>query len=80
LVFEKNVLFSPKIVKEPKIVIVTSTPDEPVLRSLDLLGGNGWIDRYVHGLVLEDVMGSSLRSPTSIVARNKEGRIVGKGF
>jgi hypothetical protein len=48
------------------------------LRSLDLLGGNWWIDRYVHKLVLEDVMNSSIRSPTSIIARNEEGEIVGK--
>lgn len=54
-------------------------PDEPVFRSLDLLGGTWWIDRYVHRVILEDIMNSSLRSPTSIVARNKDGRIVGKG-
>ena len=52
--------------------------DEPVFRSLGLLEGDGWIDRYVHKLVLEDVMNSALRSPTSLIARNMEGKIVGK--
>ena len=54
--------------------------DEPVLRSLDLLGGNWWIDRYVHKLVLDDIVNPSLKEPTSIVARNREGKIVGENW
>ena len=53
-------------------------PDEPVFRSLDLLGGTWWIDRYVHKLVLDDIVNPSLKEPTSIVARNREGKIVGE--
>jgi len=51
--------------------------DEPVLRSLDLLGGDGFIDRYCHKLVLQDIMTSSLAHPTSIIVRNESNQIVG---
>ena len=50
------------------------------MRSLDLLGGDWWIDRYVHKLVLDDIVNPSLKDPTSIVARNVEGNIVGEHY
>ena len=52
-------------------------PDEPIFRSTKILGGNGIVDRFCSKLISKYMIESGLAHPTSIVARNSEGKIIG---
>ncbi len=52
-------------------------PDEPLFRSTKLFEGDGLVDRYIANLIRKLMVEASLKNPTSIVARNKEGKIIG---
>ena len=51
-------------------------PDEPLFRSTKLFQGNGLVDRYIVKLISKFTIEGVLKQPTSIVARNKEGKII----
>ena len=52
-------------------------PDEPIFRSSDILGGNGMVDKFCSKWLSRYIVEAALKDPTSIVARNKDGKIIG---
>ena len=53
-------------------------PDEPILRCMKLLDGDGWLDRKLRENLYNDLKKKCLSSPHSILAVDAKNKIIGK--
>ena len=54
-----------------------SWPDEPISRSIDYLGGSGFIDVAVNNVILKMIVTNCLENGTSLAAFNEKGDMIG---